>query len=443
MTHAIARFGRVLTAVNRRGARTLLAAVILASGAARADDDAPGSPTFALHGFGTLGAIHSDQNYSDVVSSVYLQPNGAGATSAWSTGVDSKAGVQLDALFSPKLSAVVQVLSQHRHDNSWTPTIEWANVKYQITPELSVRVGRTVSSIFMTSDTANVGYANPWLRGPQEIYGMAPFTHQDGIDLAWNVNIGPATNSVQASFGNNKFDVIGGDKIKVGKMFIASDTLEYGELALRVGYVHTEVTFDSSGLDALIKGLSNFGNALTLSGFPTEGDSARALANGYNMDHTPVEAFTAGFRADPGNWRLMAEWAQISDAGILPKTTGWYITNGYQLRALTPYITIATLDSKTPSESGIPLAGLPPGPLSGAGDALNRGLGVVLDMAAPSQKSLTLGLRWDLLDNAALKFEYEHIRLDDLSGGRFGNPQPGFKPGGDADLFSIALDFVF
>lgn len=295
----------------------------------------------------------------------------------------------------------------------------------------------------MTSDTANVGYANPWLRGPQEIYGMAPFTHQDGIDLAWNVNIGPVTNSVQASFGSNKFDVIDGDKIKVGKMFIASDTLDYGVLALRVGYVHTDVTFDSSGLDALLKGLSNFGNTLALEGFPTEGDSASTLANGYNMDHTPIEAFTAGLRADPGNWRLTAEWARISDAGILPKTTGWYITNGYQLRTLTPYITMATLDSKTPAESGIPLAGLPTGPLSGAGGALNRGLGVVLDMAAPSQKSLTLGLRWDLLDNAALKFEYEHIRLDDLSGGRFGNLQPGFKPGGDADLFSIALDFVF
>lgn len=59
------------------------------------------------------------------------------------------------------------------------------------------------------------------------------------------------------------------------------------------------------------------------------------------------------------------------------------------------------------------------------------------------KKSFTLGLRWDLVESAALKFEYQHIRLDDLSAGRFGNLQPGFKPGGNADLFSIALDFVF
>ena len=79
----------------------------------------------------------------------------------------------------------------------------------------------------------------------------------------------------------------------------------------------------------------------------------------------------------------------------------------------------------------------------GAAVALSSGLGAALSAAAPSQKSLTLGLRWDVLDSAALKFEYQHVRLDDHSSGRFGNLQPGFRPGGDADLLSIALDFVF
>jgi hypothetical protein len=108
-----------------------------------------------------------------------------------------------------------------------------------------------------------------------------------------------------------------------------------------------------------------------------------------------------------------------------------------------PYVTVAQLNARTPSESGIPLAGLPPGPLLDGAGALNAALGSALNAVAPSQKSLTLGLRWDLLDNAALKFEYQHIRLDDRSAGRFGNLQPGFRPGGDADVFSVALDFLF
>lgn len=277
MTYANAGRRQVPAVASRCRARTLLAAVVLGCAATAASgDDSPGSPMFTLRGFGTLSAVHSDQNQSDLVSSVYLQPNGAGATSAWSMAVDSKAGVQLDARFNPRLSAVVQVVSQHRYDNSWIPAIEWANVKYQFTPELSVRIGRTVSSIFMASDTANVGYANLWLRAPQEIYGMAPFTHLDGIDLAWNIEIGPITNAAQASYGGNKFDVIDGDKIDAAKLFIISDTVEYGALALRVGYVRTDVTIDAAGLDGLIHGLSSTGDALIASGFSVPGEEARA-----------------------------------------------------------------------------------------------------------------------------------------------------------------------
>jgi hypothetical protein len=85
---------------------------------------------------------------------------------------------------------VLQVVSKHRHDNSWTPEIEWANLRYRPTDAFSLRVGRTVAPIFMYSDTANVGYANPWLRGPQEIYGMVPITHLDGVDLSWDAALG-------------------------------------------------------------------------------------------------------------------------------------------------------------------------------------------------------------------------------------------------------------
>ena len=49
----------------------------------------------------------------------------------------------------------------------------------------------------------------------------------------------------------------------------------------------------------------------------------------------------------------------------------------------------------------------------------------------------------NLRDSAALKVEYQHVRLDDRSAGRFANLQAGWQPGGNADLVSIALDFLF
>ncbi len=443
MAPATVRSGQVPGAVIRRTARVALTAAILVSCAVRASGDTVGAPTFSLNGFGTLGAVRSDQDRSDVVSNVFLQPNGAGHTHRWSMGVDSKIGGQLDARFSPRLSAVLQVVSKHRYDNSWTPEIEWANVKYQFTPELSVRLGRTVAPVFMRSDTVNVGYANPWLRGPQEIYGMVPITHVDGVDVAWNVPVGPVMNSLQANFGYNKFKAVDGVEITGKNAWIVSDTVEYEDLTLRVSYLAVDLTFDSADLDRLANGLSGVGDTLTAAGFPVAGSRAHALADRYRLDDTPLEIFSVGARFDPGDWLLTGEWARLTDAGLLPKTQGWYVTGGYRFGKTTPYLTVAELNSKTPRESGIPLAGLPPGPLPGAAGALNSGLAAALGAAAPSQKSLTLGFRWDVMDRAALKFEYQHVRLDELSGGRFGNLQAGFTPGGNADLFSIALDFVF
>lgn len=117
----LARFARRGSSpVRARTALFGITATVLAGFCARVGSE-PLDSILSLHGFGTLGAVRSDQDRSDVVSNSFLQPNGAGHTRRWHMGVDSKIGGQLDARFSPSLSAVLQVISRHRHDNSWTP----------------------------------------------------------------------------------------------------------------------------------------------------------------------------------------------------------------------------------------------------------------------------------------------------------------------------------
>lgn len=426
-----------------RRARVLtLATMLLAQGHAEAEDAGWTSPTLAFRGFGTIGVVRSDQNHADVVSNVFLQPNGAGGTDRWSAAVDSKIGGQLDMRFQPAWSGVIQVVSKHRYDNSWTPEIEWANLRFQPTDALSVRVGRTVAPIFMYSDTANVGYANPWIRGPQEIYAMVPITHLDGVDLSWGAAVGRVSNTVQVSFGRNRFDAVDDTEITGKNVLIVNNTLEYRALALRLGYLAVDLTFDAPALNGLTDGLSGLGDTLTGSGFAAAGAHARALARRYALDDTPLEIFTAGLRLTPGDWLLLTEWARISDAGVLPRTDAWYALGGYAFGNVMPYLAAAEVNARSPSQAGVPLAGLPVG-LAGMAQGLNTGLASALTLAAPAQTSLTLGVRWDLHNNAALKVEYQHVRLDDRSAGRFGNLQAGWKPGGNADLVSIALDFLF
>ena len=60
-----------------------------------------------------------------------------------------------------------------------------------------------------------------------------------------------------------------------------------------------------------------------------------------------------------------------------------------------------------------------------------------------SRHSYTVGVRWDVHDNVALKFQGSRIENHAGSFGGLGNVQPGFEPGRGYNLISASVDFVF
>lgn len=157
----------------------LLVWALLASQAAFPQDESPPGeedakrPRFMFDGFGTLGLVHSGEQEADFVANP-LRSDGAGFTREWSSEVDSRLGLQLTAALTKKLTAVVQVIVEQRHDDHYQPTLEWANLKYSFTEDFSVRFGRTALPTFASSDFRKVGYASPWVRPPVELYSLVP-----------------------------------------------------------------------------------------------------------------------------------------------------------------------------------------------------------------------------------------------------------------------------
>ena len=164
---------------RRLGFAAMLAAAGFHAASTRADE---AQPLFSFSGFGTLGAIHSDSDRADYLVDAF-HPDGAGYTRRWSADADSRLGLQLTTNFASRLSAVVQVVSEQRYDGTYRPAVEWANVKLQATPDLSVRAGRVVLPIFMVTDSRKVGYANVWVRPPVEVYSLVPVT---GVALRYD-----------------------------------------------------------------------------------------------------------------------------------------------------------------------------------------------------------------------------------------------------------------
>jgi hypothetical protein len=188
-------------------------------------------------------------------------------------------GVQLTAKFTNKLSALVQVVSHNNYDNSFTPTLEWANISYAFTPDVNLRVGRIELPTFLASDYREVGYANPWVRVPPELYDVVPITNSDGVDGSYRSHLGPVTNTLHLIYGKSTFHAVPGPICVEGTgIFGAFDTVEYRALTTHFGYLRASVSVPfASGLPVAVYSAAA---SLDMARWFVQAEVARATVDG-------------------------------------------------------------------------------------------------------------------------------------------------------------------
>lgn len=420
------------TTFGRYSASTLLALGM--AGAAHAQDVSTASAmadgasrTWSISGFGTFGAARSSERQADYTTTI-LKPNGTGVSHAWSTDVDTRAGVQLDVSLNRRWSAVVQLVSEQRLDNTYRPQVEWANIKYQATPELALRVGRIALPMFLTAEYRNVGYAYPWVRPPVEGYSSLPVFASDGVDATLRWHLGDVRNATQVLFGHNKPPLVGPYRADVRGLFGISNSSDWGAFNMRVNYIRANLTTNVG--EELFDALDAFGPA------------GQALTRRYAVDHKVVSMANAGVNYDPGSWFLIAEAGFTRTPSFLGKTRNAYVSAGWRWRGLTPYAAYSRVRAAgATSDHGLPLEGLPPAyavPAAYLNDALNSLLSTI-----PQQTSAGAGLRWDLRASMALKFQYDRVKPVYGSRGTLLNPTPDFRSGRPFHVASVTLDYLY
>src|SRR5262245_1312096 len=305
-----------------------LAAALVAVGFASGVAHAQAMPGFKVSGFGTLALTQSSEENADYVTSI-VQPNGAGATRNWTGGPDSKLGVQADVSFTKNVTAVLQLVSQHQYDNSWTPKVEWANVKFQATPELALRAGRIALPFFMYSDSRLVNYSQPWVRPPIEAYMVNPNTSNDGVDAMYRLQTGGVTHNLQAFYGVNEVKTPGGGSAKGHPNWGLNDSATIGDLTLRASYAYSKV--DIPAFQALT-------DLVALGGFSYPAT---------NMDFNTV---ALGALYDPGRWFVTGEFIDFRGESFAQGVRAWYVSGGYRFGSVTPYVTYAHSKNHTKRE---------------------------------------------------------------------------------------------
>lgn len=348
-------------------------------------------PKVTFSGFGTLGVSHSSMYYGDYTLDSTV-PKGSSLSEEWSLGNDTRIAGQVVADFTPKVTGVLQVVSEYHNPNTYQPEVEWANVKYAFTPDAFIRVGRIALPTFLNSDSRDVGYSYVWIHPPIELYRQLSITQSDGVDATYHVDIGGAVNSIKALiYGENKLERE--NSISTSKdMWGIFDTIEYGSTTVHVGY--QERSSSSENIQTGITG-----------------------AWIRNSD------LSVGAQYDPGNWFVVSEWIQRKST---TKISAMYVSGGYRINKFTPYVTYA---------QNSPGSFLPGFPLPSANS---------LRLASRAQSTISMGVRWDFMKDTDFKFQYDQVKLSDNSNGFLANVPAGVTLyGARFHVVSAVIDFIF
>ena len=323
---------------------------------------------------------------------------------------------------------MLQLIVEQNYDDSYRPVVEWANIKYQFTPDASVRVGRIELPLFLLSDSRQVGYVSHWVRPPSEVYNVVPITNSDGIDVSYRMHVGGLTDTLSAAYARSyRVHFPAGSSIEVRDLRGLISKTEYGAALFNLSYLAGHTSLEP--VIALFDAFREFG------------PPGHAIADRYELTGKLTTIVSAGASYDPGKWFAMAEWTEFDSHSFVGVNSGWYVSGGYRIAQVTPYLTYSALTVASTSAAGLDAAALPPN-LSSSALALDAGLNTILRDRAV-QRTQSAGTRWDFAKNVDLKLQFDHTRLGPGSPGTLINLQPGFRPGGTVNLFSAAIDFVY
>jgi hypothetical protein len=386
----------------------------------------PSSDIWSVNGYGTLGVAHSSERNADYIPNP-IHSDGPGLTRRWDPRLDSRAALQVSAQPTSRVSAVVQVIAEQHFDGSFKPLVEWANIQYDVSPSFAVRVGRTAMGTFMVSDHRKVGYALPWIRPPADLYHLLPLTNSDGVDFLYRHDSGHFRYTSGFHYGRTKAKELDG-LLEAPNLWSFNNRLERGALTLHASYMSAKIE------------LGEFFQSLW-GAYSSFGPPGEAVVERYDFSGNRATFGAIGMKYDPGNWFLMAEWGRGDLASDFGSRSGHYLSGGYRLETVTPFVTYASARSRHKTATGLD-ASFYPTFLTPAINTLNQGLASVQAAFGAQQYTWSIGARWDILPRISAKVQYDHVTTRGESSGLFRNQLPGYRSHG-GDIVSASMDFVF
>ncbi|MBS1132584.1 MAG: hypothetical protein H6R16_3586 [Proteobacteria bacterium] len=359
--------------------------------------------TFSLQGFGTLGMARTTSNDLEFVRDL-SQPGGIKKN--WDGRGDSVLGLQGGWHINKEFEAVVQATTRYRYDRTYHPEISWAFVKYDPTPNLTLRAGRLGTEFFMMADSRWVGYSFLTVRPPGDYFWYLPFYSIHGLDAAYTVPLGEHLLRIKAFYGHSD-----------GKIPLADRQWEIKDSPMLGGFLEYQI---ASWLIRASYANITFKNNLPL-GTLLPASSLEYLAT----KDRRTDYYSLGVVYDQGPWQVQLMLNHIEQGNnALEDSNGGYLLAGYRIAQVTPYLGYSWVRSERHAS---------PDPYASR---------VIADSHS-DQKTSIVGMRWDVARNVAVKAQWDGVRGDPTSIFPYRNDPVNGRWSGKMDIYSLTVDFVF
>lgn len=386
--------------------------------------------SLTIRGFGTLGAARSSSADVEFVRDL-SQPNGI-KDGNWSGRIDTVLGIQANWQLSSEFEIVGQAVSRYQYDASRAPALDWAFLKWVPDDRVSLRAGRIGSDLMMLADSRLVGYSYLTARPSVDFFGPLFFSTFDGVDGSLTV---PFANGLIRS------KVFAG--VVQEKATGAPGTWDTSGSSLNgfiADYFVGQWQFRASVTNMQFSNNLNFASiteplyaVAALTGIT----AASSAADRLSAKDTDTQYYSLGTVYDNGPLLVQAAVNKIThETATFQNSEAGYLLAGYRMNRITPYAGVSRWKSTRKKYS----TGLPN---TAQFAPLNQAYQTILNFSSADQTTYTLGARWDVWTNVALKVQWDTVHASPNA--RFPYASTFMDPNWDGrtNVISATMDFVF
>lgn len=354
-------------------------------------------------------------------------------------------GVQMTMKINDKAEAVTQIVARGGED--FRAQMEWAYFRYHLTDSWTLRAGRLRTPFFALSEYLEVGYAQPWVRPPTEVYGNN-IANYNGMDIEYRTRLGEVNTSTRVFYGS-KDSPVGGFDVRLDNLLGLRFEANYRSVSFFASYSEANLNIrpdtlpDPVQLSNELAATVNTNVAALNTNFGLSLGSLASLPNRFMTVEDGKGSFgSIGISYDDGVWNISTEARALGVEGTYQDDQAHYVSIARRFGDWTPYFLYSRLYTdddherdtvnaqleQWKSDLGTSVATLG---VVGSNPALTAPQQLIVQQAAQGfneaitgigrlqsgvasltgeQRSYAIGTRWDFAENMALKFEYLMVR---------------------------------